>query len=522
MNKLLKYTICSFTVLATTAFFTACKDNNANEELQAAIYPGTVTMTLPDAQQKLIYTDATGARILPLITGESVTLGYSIAPDNITFSDVKWLSSDPSVVGVTQTGVITALSSSSKGYSIVQVSPDVFYAGSNIFSTLKVVVADQLVNATSITVTAPANEVYAGETLQLSMTILPANATYRTVQWSSSNEAVATVDASGLVTGKVNSAIHADVTINATALDGSGIVASKTIRVNQIVQPLDVQISQTHSINNNYLFAISDKRDTLIYTTTPADCTRSLIEWSSSDPTIATVAGGVVTFNQDAVFGDVTITAKCPSTGATSSIKLRLEEGLLRELFHDKSNYNWYNATQSGNGTSSSHVWSYGKVTVTTYTQTSGTKQRADFKCWSAKTWLNAGKYPIIAIKMDDLKGVNGITARNITLDAAGTCNGTTYSGSFGGGSNKWLNDYKCSDGSHVFIYNLATQTFPTGGILPTTALATFTTLQFKYADIATVATQQTYNVYWVQSFKTIADVANYITSEGLTYEVIQ
>ncbi|MCD7816247.1 MAG: DUF4979 domain-containing protein, partial [Bacteroides sp.] len=225
-------------------------------------------------------------------------------------------------------------------------------------------------------------------------------------------------------------------------------------------------------------------------------CTTSLIEWSSSDESIATVSQGVVTFNQNGIFGDVKITALCPSTGNTSSITLRLEEGLVRELFHDENNYTWYNAQQSGNGTASSHVWSYGKLTVTTYTQTAGTKQRGDFKCWSPKTWLNAGKYPIFAIRMDDVAdkyGNEGVTVRNINLDAAGTCAGTTFSGNLGGSNNKYKYNFKCSDGSRVFVYDLSTQSWATGGVLPTGSVAEFTTLQFKYADIATIDHQIEY-----------------------------
>ena len=202
---------------------------------------------------------------------------------------------------------------------------------------------------------------------------------------------------------------------------------------------------------------------------------------------------------------------------------MRIEEGLVRELFHDPDNYGWYNAKQSGNGTSSSHKWSYGKVTVTTYTQ-NATKQRGDFRCWNAKTWLHAGYYPIFAIRMQDVKDLyDGVTARNITLDASGSCAGTNFSGGLDGNNNKWLHDYKCSDGSHVFIYDLSKQKWANGGVLPTTAVAEFSTLQFKYADIATLTTQVTYDVYWVQTFKTIEDLQRYVTDvEGLTYEVIK
>lgn len=522
MKHILKYSIaCSFFAIIITMI--SCNDDNTSSDLYSAIYPKSVEMIIPEEIQQLIYLDDKGVKVLPLIKGESVKFGHTISPENVTFKDISWFSSNTGVVTVNNDGVITAVSGDGTGYSIVQVSPDVLYAGSSIFSTLKIIVSNTLIPATSITLSSQSDEVFAGETLQLSASILPENATYKTLKWTSSDENIATVDMNGLVKGKENSEISAEVTISATSLDGAEIIGTKQLIVKQIVQPLNVTIDQTYSVGNGYLNAISDKTLTLSYTTDPLISTSSLIEWASDNESIATVKGGVVTFNQNGVFGDVTITATCPETGNNSSIILRLEEGLVRELFHDQNNYNWYDAQQSANGTSTSHVLSYGKVTVKTYTQTVGTKQRADFKCWSPKTWIHAGKYPIIAIRIQDVKDLySGVTARNIVLDASGTCNGTTYSGKLGKADNAWLNDYKCSDGTHVFIYDLTQQEWATGGKISTEALATFTTLQFKYADIATLSQQVTYDVHWIQTFKTKADVQAYIASEGLTYEIIK
>ncbi|MDO4162917.1 MAG: DUF4979 domain-containing protein [Bacteroides sp.] len=517
MKQIFKYGSMCLLLAATSALQISCSDDDATSELNEAIYPESVGLVIPESVEQYIYTDATGVSTLPLIKGEQVQLGYTMAPDNVTYDDVAWSTTDATIVTVDEDGLASAVNGN--GYAIVQVAPSVFYSGSGIYSTLKIEVDNELIPATSVTIDTEAYQVYAGETLQLSATILPEDATYRTLQWTSSDTSIATVDNSGLVTGVVNDDIEASVTITATSLDGAQVYASKEIVVMQIVEPEDITIDQTYSVDNGYYCAIADKTLSLSYTTVPALCTNSLIEWTSSDETIATVSGGVVTFNQSGVFGDFTITATCPETGKTSSIKLNLAAGLIRELFHDENNYTWYNASQSGNGTSSSHEWHYGYMTITTYTQNS-TKQRGDFKCWESTSWLHAGNYPIFAIRMDDVKDLyDGVTARNITLDAAGTCDGTTFSGGLNGNNNKWLYDYKCSDGSHVFIYDLTQQKWATGGILPTTSVAAFRTLQFKYADIATATSQLTYNVYWVQSFKTLADLQAYIASEGLTYE---
>ena len=119
------------------------------------------------------------------------------------------------------------------------------------------------------------------------------------------------VDNNGVVTGVENGENHAKVTIIATALDGSMVVGRKEITVNKKISPTDVTIDQGYSVDNEYMCAIAEKILKLNYTTIPEDCTKSLIEWSSSDETVATVDGGIVKFNQNGVFGNVTITATC-------------------------------------------------------------------------------------------------------------------------------------------------------------------------------------------------------------------
>ncbi|KAK3604987.1 hypothetical protein CHS0354_000652 [Potamilus streckersoni] len=66
-----------------------------------------------------------------------------------------------------------------------------------------------------------------GKTTQLIVTVLPADAPNKTLIWTSSNEAVATVDANGLIT----TLAAGDATITATSTDGSNKSASVTVNV---------------------------------------------------------------------------------------------------------------------------------------------------------------------------------------------------------------------------------------------------------------------------------------------------
>lgn len=509
MKKVKKYGFGCLMLAAVSAMLVSCKDE-VKEPLVSANYPSSVTLEVPADLQQYIYTNNTGAQVLPLIKGETAQLSYSMTPENVTYPEVTWTSGDEKVASVDESGLVTAIAA---GYSIVQVAPQIAYAGSGLISVIRVEVSNSLVAAQSITIAADTNVIYAGETAQLTADILPATATYRTVRWSSSNENIATVDMNGVVTGVTNSQMEADVTITATSLDGANVTAQQVIKVMQVVAPTDITLDQTYAAPS-YLCAIGDKKCTIDYTTVPASCTKSLIQWTSSDENIATVNGGVVTFNQSGNFGNVTITATCPETGNSSSIMLNLAEGLIRELYHDENNITWdLTAAHKSNGGSS--VWSDGKLRVTTYT-VNATTQRGDFSKVDPIVWLNATNYPILALRMTDVLNdyaADGVTARNINVDS-NTSDGT-YKGSLGGGNNKWLTRYKLDDDSYVFIYDLASQTFATGDLLVGTV--PFTTFQWKYADIKTIDHAVTYDVYWVQTFKTTADVQAYVAAEGRT-----
>lgn len=492
----------------------SCSDADSIPSVEPAYCPSEITLEIPDNVKPLIYTDNTGSEVLPMVKGEKVTLGYAVLPENATNKDVNWTSSQPNVATV-EDGTIEAISGRGIGYSVVTVSPVGMYPGSGVSKTLKVKVDETLVQATEFAITSDKEEVYEGETAQLSVDITPENSTYRTVKWSSSDESIATVDDNGVVTAvKVaGTGTVCTVDITASAYDGSGTTGTKTLTVKRVVTPEDVTIEQTYSADNGYLCALNEKQLTLSYTTQPVDCTTSLIEWTSSDPSVATVADGVVTFKG---FGEVTITAATPD-GKSSSIKLNIPVGLIRETYHDENMMNFYAADAKA---SAATGWHDGYITVTTKT-VNATTQRMDLKWWNTPVTLHAGNYPIIAIKIDDVKDLYaGVTARNLTFDVVGkgSDTGKEYK-ALGGGANKYSSNFKCSDGSRVFIYDLSKVSFGTGGKAPTNESISFTTFQFKYADIKTIAAPVTYNVYWLQTFKSVADVEAYVKSEGLTIE---
>ncbi|MFD0990118.1 Ig-like domain-containing protein [Mariniflexile jejuense] len=72
-----------------------------------------------------------------------------------------------------------------------------------------------------------------GKAKQLAVVVLPNNATDKTVTWSVSNESVAVISTSGLLTPMDNGT----VTVTATANDDSGISAEKVITISGVTGP---------------------------------------------------------------------------------------------------------------------------------------------------------------------------------------------------------------------------------------------------------------------------------------------
>ncbi|MBR5678413.1 MAG: Ig-like domain-containing protein, partial [Paludibacteraceae bacterium] len=78
-------------------------------------------------------------------------------------------------------------------------------------------------------------DIYKSYSFQLVATVYPSNATLQSVNWSSANASIATVDSTGYVTG----VSYGITTITATAIDGSGVYA--TCEVN--VRPYNLSIT---------------------------------------------------------------------------------------------------------------------------------------------------------------------------------------------------------------------------------------------------------------------------------------
>ena len=527
MNRILKY--LSLAALSFPVF--SCTEEKM-EIMDPATVLESVSIVMEDNDQAKVYINPqTEVKTLPMLIGESIQLSFTTVPEDlseITFPEMVWSTSDESILSVSQDGLLTA---NAEGSAVVSITSEAMNTIAS--ATLTVNVVKTAIPATSIPVSDNSTmthtetglpSCYIGETMTLTAAITPEDATYKSVLWNSGNEGIATVDPiSGIVTGVATGR----VTITATALDRDNpVTATHEIYVDQVITPVGIRI--TNAPGQNDVFSISDLSFTAEFETVPAECTQSLITWTSSDESVAAVSGGVITFKK---YGSVKITATCPEgddpgEGFSKSVEftLNIPAGYYNDVFADGKNLLWDRANNGQTVT-----WKEGGkenyVEIIPYQQ-NATKARGDFK--RTQTTYISKDFPIICFRFDDFvdMGIEGISKRNINLDTSGnTEDGTKFSGNFGGSNNKWKKKYLCSDGSAIFVYDLDTQTFATGGAFPDGTVGTFSTFQIKYADIeaAPDASSLMYRFFWFKTFQSEEDLNTFLNEwsaeTGITYE---
>ena len=156
-----------------------------------------------------------------LTEGESETLTATITPSNATGDKtVKWSSSNEAVAAVDSNGKVTAKKA---GTAVITVT-----SSNGKTAGCTVTVKQKEIAITGIGLNKSTTSLTEGESETLTATIAPSNATGdKTVKWSSSNTAVASVDSAGKVTAKKAG------TAVITATSSNGKSASCTVTVKQ-------------------------------------------------------------------------------------------------------------------------------------------------------------------------------------------------------------------------------------------------------------------------------------------------
>lgn len=154
--------------------------------------------------------------------GETLTLSTVITPDNASDKSVVYSSSDENVATVNNSGIVTAVANGSAVITVTTTD-----GGKTATCTVTVDIPPATVSVTGVTLSPETKTLEIGQTVQLVATVLPADATDKTVTYTSSKPSVATVDSTGLVTAMV----AGQTTITVTTVDG-GKTATAVITVN--------------------------------------------------------------------------------------------------------------------------------------------------------------------------------------------------------------------------------------------------------------------------------------------------
>ena len=145
-----------------------------------------------------------------------------------------------------------------------------------------------------------------GDSVQLTASVLPENATDKSVVWSSSNPEIVNVSSNGLIKAKQ----FGTVTITATASNGLFATCNVTVK------PIEVS---SITLDRTKVDLVTGKSLTLKTTVKPSNADDSTVTWSSSNPSVATVTNGKVTGIKE---GTATITAKAGEQTATCTVSV--------------------------------------------------------------------------------------------------------------------------------------------------------------------------------------------------------
>ena len=177
------------------------------------------------------------------------------------------------------------------------------------------------VAVTSVTLNQVSIELKVGESVQLTATVQPSNATSKTITWSTSNSSVASI-ANGLLTAIG----EGSATITASA---GGKSANCTVTVKQnVIAVTSITLDQTS------VELTEGDNVTITATVKPDNATNKTVTWSSSAPEVASIQDGKITAIKA---GDAVIKAVAGDKSATCNVKVKAKVIAVESIELNKS-----------------------------------------------------------------------------------------------------------------------------------------------------------------------------------------
>ena len=237
---------------------------------------------------------------LTLDAGKAKVIKATVLPKDTDVKTVIWSSSDETVARVDKSGRVTAIS---RGECVITcAAKDLPAVSASVRVTVqqpvrKIAFTDTVVN------------VYVGEEGAVSWTVLPEDATNKTLKLTSSNQKVVTVDEDGRLTPVKRGEAY----INAVTTDGSNQKARVKVRVIRHVEGVHMKRSA----------AYVSKGETATCTAIlePKDAGNTNMTWQSSDPGVVSVTGKALQVRMTGhSYGTALVTGTTEDGGHTTSL----------------------------------------------------------------------------------------------------------------------------------------------------------------------------------------------------------
>ena len=253
---------------------------------------------------------------LTLTKGQTQKLTATVAPANATNQAVTWKTSDKNVATVSPSGLVTAKSAGTA--TITCTAQD----GSGVKATCKVTVT---VPVSGIQLSQTSAALTVGDTLTLTKTIYPSDATNQAVTWTSSSDAVASVDSNGKITAKT----AGSVVITCKSVSDNSVVGICNVTVKAKVQtPSEIKVNKI-TLNKTTASVTKGKTLQLTATVAPGNATKKEVKWGTSDKNVAMVSTSGLVTAKSAGTATITCTAQ-DGSGVKATCKITVKNPVVK------------------------------------------------------------------------------------------------------------------------------------------------------------------------------------------------
>lgn len=204
-----------------------------------------------------------------VLEGGELQLTATVLPENSTDKAFIWSTDNREIATIDQNGKLNAIKEGTVKIKAIAVK-------NRIYSEYSITVTKMLL-VSEIQIHSPKNKIIVGEELQLTGTVIPADANNKEFTWDVDNKNIASIDKDGKLIAKTKGSVK----VIAKAADKNGIIAEYNIL---IIVPVN-EIKIDNAINEIYV----GKNLSLNASILPENASNKSIVWSSSDENIATV-----------------------------------------------------------------------------------------------------------------------------------------------------------------------------------------------------------------------------------------